>query len=555
MSDNTPRLRIPELVSMQEANAVTWNETLVQLDAFVDLYLLGQFVNTPPGSPADGDAYLVGGSPTGAWSGYAYKIASCIDGAWRFYTPFNGLRAYVATTGAFIVYVGGVWTDWNSLISANEASIASAATCDLGAAGSLFVQITGNTTITSFGTGANKLRFVRFAQALTLTHNGTSLILLGGASRATAAGDVGIYASDASGNWRERSYFRAASNAGDYATKSGTETLTNKTLTSVIAPFTMAGSTASALQAEFTTNQGDFHLRVRNGSGTSVVQESARIGLEYQSAGYNCGISFIRGWGASDGFLSFATNGNRQIDLGPSGILQPYNDNTQNLGGASNRFATIYAGTGTINTSGAGTKTGSRVLSVAEIAIAKELAANVRVFQFCDAVAKKGEEAARLHVGMIYEDVVAAFTAQGLDPLRYGIVCRDPAMKTVVKTRAVQRVKTQTVTVEREQITVANGVATLATVSETREEQVTKCCPLIDVEGAPVVDPETGMHRIHFAPVMEEVEETYEIEEPDLDETGTQKWVLGLRYDELAQFVMAGLAARLAALEEQRENR
>ncbi|MGA7675145.1 MAG: DUF2793 domain-containing protein [Rhizomicrobium sp.] len=232
MTDSaTPRLQIPELVSMQEANVATWNGALVQLDAFVDLFLLGQFTNTPPSSPSDGDAYLIGGSPTGVWSGYSYKIASCIDGAWRFYTPFNGLRAYVATTGAFVVYVNGVWTDWNSLISANEASIASAATCDLGAAGSLFVAVTGTTTVTGFGTSANRLRFVRFAGALTLTHNATSLILLGGASRTTAAGDLGIFASDASGNWRERAYLRAAADPGDYATKSGTETFANKTLT------------------------------------------------------------------------------------------------------------------------------------------------------------------------------------------------------------------------------------------------------------------------------------------------------------------------------------
>jgi hypothetical protein len=239
MSDDTPRLRIPELVSMQEANCATWNEALVQLDAFVDLHLLGQYVDTPPASPADGDAYLLGGSPTGAWSGYAYKIAYCIDGAWRFYIPFNGLRAYVATTGAFIVYVNGTWTDWNSLISANEVSIASAATCDLGAAGSLFVQITGNTTITSFGTGTNKLRFVRFAQALTLTHNATSLILLGGASRTTAANDVGIYASDANGNWRERSYFYAASAPGGGGGGSGTVTSVGL---SMPAEFNVSGS-------------------------------------------------------------------------------------------------------------------------------------------------------------------------------------------------------------------------------------------------------------------------------------------------------------------------
>lgn len=115
MSDNTPRLRIPELVSMQEANCVTWNEALLQLDAFVDLYLLGQFVDTPPSSPADGDAYLIGGAPTGAWSGYAYKIASCLDGAWRFCTPFNGLRACVAETGRFIFYKDGAWIDALSL--------------------------------------------------------------------------------------------------------------------------------------------------------------------------------------------------------------------------------------------------------------------------------------------------------------------------------------------------------------------------------------------------------------------------------------------------------
>ena len=210
MSDETPRLKLAQLVSLQELNTVTWNEALAQIDALVDLYLLGQYVNTPPASPTDGDAYLTGGAPTGAWSGYAYKIASCLDGAWRFYAPFNGLRANVAGTGAFIVYWNGIWSDCSSLLSASETSLASATTCDLSSANALFVQITGTTTITSFGSSTNKLRYVRFAQALTLTHHASALILLGGASRTTAAGDVGLYASDASGNWRERSYFCAA---------------------------------------------------------------------------------------------------------------------------------------------------------------------------------------------------------------------------------------------------------------------------------------------------------------------------------------------------------
>src|SRR5262249_60322874 len=85
---------------------------------------------------------------------------------------------------------------------AAETDVASAATCDIGAAASLEVQITGTTTITSFGTVAHAVRFLRFAGALTLTHNGTSLILPGAANITTAAGDTCIALSDASGNGR-----------------------------------------------------------------------------------------------------------------------------------------------------------------------------------------------------------------------------------------------------------------------------------------------------------------------------------------------------------------
>jgi hypothetical protein len=233
MSAETPRLKFQPIPEGIQVTADTWAEALNRIDALCDLYLLGQFANTPPQNPSDGDAYLTGGSPSGAWTNQIYKIAACRDGGWRFYAPFNGLRAYVAPTGAFLLYLNGQWLDCSSLLAATETSVASAATCDLGAANALFVQITGTATITSFGTGAGKLRFVRFAQALTLSHNATALILLGNASRTTAAGDIGIYSSDGAGNWRERGYFSAASNAGDTATKSGSETLSNKSFSGV----------------------------------------------------------------------------------------------------------------------------------------------------------------------------------------------------------------------------------------------------------------------------------------------------------------------------------
>lgn len=87
--------------------------------------------------------------------------------------------------------------------------VASASTCDIGETGSMRVRVTGTTTITSFGTSANKLRTVVFAGVLTLTHAATSLILPTGANITTAAGDTAWFQSDGNGNWRCISYQRA----------------------------------------------------------------------------------------------------------------------------------------------------------------------------------------------------------------------------------------------------------------------------------------------------------------------------------------------------------
>ncbi len=87
---------------------------------------------------------------------------------------------------------------------ANAATdLASASTCDIGGVASNYVNITGTTPITSFGTvSAGIWKFVKFAGALTLTHNSTSLILPGGTSILTVAGDTAIAVSEGSGNWR-----------------------------------------------------------------------------------------------------------------------------------------------------------------------------------------------------------------------------------------------------------------------------------------------------------------------------------------------------------------
>jgi hypothetical protein len=56
--------------------------------------------------------------------------------------------------------------------------------------------------------------------------------------------------------------------------------------------------------------------------------------------------------------------------------------------------------------------------------VAVSLKGLVKKFRFKDAVATKGD-AARTHIGVVAQEVIAAFSAEGLDAMQYGIVCYD----------------------------------------------------------------------------------------------------------------------------------
>jgi hypothetical protein len=168
-------------------------------------------------------------------------------------------------------------------LASKGADIASAATTDLGAVQGLFHDITGTTTITSFGTVAAGIwKVLQFDGALTLTHNATSLIIPGGANITTAAGDMCMVTSEGAGNWRMNWFFRAASMT---VTLSGTETLTNKTLTSP----TITGGTATQIpisqnsqSAAYTTVLADggkhiLHPAADNVARTFTIDSNANV--------------------------------------------------------------------------------------------------------------------------------------------------------------------------------------------------------------------------------------------------------------------------------------
>lgn len=114
---------------------------------------------------------------------------------------------------------------------AKGSDIASAATVNIGASvDGDFVDVTGTTTITSFGTvAAGIFRVVRFTGVLTLTHNATSLILPAGVNITTTSGDIAGFRSLGSGNWLCE-FYTGASITKANITATGTITLaTNNT--------------------------------------------------------------------------------------------------------------------------------------------------------------------------------------------------------------------------------------------------------------------------------------------------------------------------------------
>ncbi len=116
-----------------------------------------------------------------------------------------------------------------------EVPVASAATVDLGAAGSHSIQITGSTTISSFGSSASLLApyyLIRFSGAMTLTYNASTLQLPGGTSITTSAGDSAIAQYLGGGAWRIAFYQYSQSASSNAKIKPADTILTsNATLT------------------------------------------------------------------------------------------------------------------------------------------------------------------------------------------------------------------------------------------------------------------------------------------------------------------------------------
>jgi hypothetical protein len=140
----SPNLALSYIASSQAQKEVTHNAALNDLDFLAKASVIDSAISTPPASPNTGDAYIIGPSPNGVWTGFANYVAGYYGG-WSIKPPVTGWTVWVRSTSRLMYYNGSTWalletpkldatTTWNPGTVANAAGATSSAVTVTGAA-------------------------------------------------------------------------------------------------------------------------------------------------------------------------------------------------------------------------------------------------------------------------------------------------------------------------------------------------------------------------------------------------------------------------------------
>lgn len=115
MTDATTNLILPYLAAGQAQRHVTVNEILRTLDAIVQIAVESATATAEPGSPSDGQVWIVTSGKTNThWSAFTDRaLAYYRDGAWEQIIPRGGWLAYVKDTDELLAYDGAAWSELN----------------------------------------------------------------------------------------------------------------------------------------------------------------------------------------------------------------------------------------------------------------------------------------------------------------------------------------------------------------------------------------------------------------------------------------------------------
>jgi hypothetical protein len=97
----TAHLDLLYMAENQAGAEILFNQAQNAFDTFGNrVVIIDTTLTTPPTSPNDGDVYVPAASSTGVWSTKDGLLAMAYGGAWAFFTPWQGLSAYIESCTA-----------------------------------------------------------------------------------------------------------------------------------------------------------------------------------------------------------------------------------------------------------------------------------------------------------------------------------------------------------------------------------------------------------------------------------------------------------------------
>jgi hypothetical protein len=169
----------------------------------------------------------------------------------------------------------------------------------------------------------------------------------------------------------------------------------------------------------------DLHLEnesaTGNGGRMQIIQGSNIATFQYQKSGERATLNIVDGNFSANAGITIRCSSAAQASVEPIGSMYSSPNSNIDLGASNNTWDNGYINGGAWTGSDRNLKQDIEDLSEAELRVATALKGLMKKFRLKDAVVKKGDDA-RIHIGVIAQDVKAAFEAEGLDAYRYAIL-------------------------------------------------------------------------------------------------------------------------------------
>jgi|GEM_PF-2593254 len=106
----SPILGITEINQSQASKYLTANEAFRRLEQGAQHFVvLDRDLTAPPGTPTDGNAYIVAAGGIGDWAGHDSEIAFYLNGAWKYLSPLQGWLTSIQDEAITVKWTGSAW--------------------------------------------------------------------------------------------------------------------------------------------------------------------------------------------------------------------------------------------------------------------------------------------------------------------------------------------------------------------------------------------------------------------------------------------------------------